>query len=151
MDKLRCYYVYELVDPRGGAVFYVGKGKGHRVSQHVVEAKSGSLRNPFKLERIRDILRTGHKVIERKVVSGLSEQEAFTAERSHIAKYGIATLTNITAGTETAAERAKVLLSRVKPFRDWMDERPRSLADRDWYHLIVRGLQVEAGLAERVS
>ncbi|MDO4378226.1 MAG: hypothetical protein Q4C64_03620 [Erysipelotrichia bacterium] len=28
------YYVYELIDPRNGHVFYVGMGKGNRVFQH---------------------------------------------------------------------------------------------------------------------
>lgn len=146
MDDLRCFYVYELVDPRDGAVFYVGKGKGRRISQHVIDAKAARLRNPFKDERIREIIQSGHSVIERKVEIGLTEDEAFAAERRQIASYGIDALTNITTGTETATERARVMLSRVKPFREWMEERPRCLSDRDWYHRIVRGLQVEAGM-----
>ncbi len=34
----REYYVYRLVDPNTGHTFYVGKGKGDRVFQHVKEA-----------------------------------------------------------------------------------------------------------------
>lgn len=33
-EKLK-YYVYRLVDPRNGETFYVGKGKGDRLFQHV--------------------------------------------------------------------------------------------------------------------
>ena len=32
------YYVYALVDPRNQKVFYIGKGKGDRVSNHIDEA-----------------------------------------------------------------------------------------------------------------
>lgn len=32
------YYVYRLIDPRNGQTFYVGKGKGNRVFQHVLGA-----------------------------------------------------------------------------------------------------------------
>ena len=28
-------YVYRLIDPRNGQTFYVGKGKGNRVFQHM--------------------------------------------------------------------------------------------------------------------
>lgn len=150
-----CYYVYELVDPRDGSVFYVGKGKGRRISQHAVEAKRGGLGNPFKAERIREIIKAGHSVIERKVHEGLDEERAYWLERQQIALYGMASLTNITAGTETAAERAKVMLSRIKPFDQWMAEKPIGLdgkiADPVWYHRIVAGLRKEAGLPEQVS
>ena len=36
----RKYYVYRLVDPRTLQTFYVGKGCGNRVFQHVKDAKS---------------------------------------------------------------------------------------------------------------
>lgn len=35
------HYVYRLVDPRNGETFYVGRGQGDRVFQHV----GGSIRN----------------------------------------------------------------------------------------------------------
>ena len=29
------YYVYRLIDPRNGQTFYVGKGKGNRIFNHL--------------------------------------------------------------------------------------------------------------------
>ena len=37
LDPKRNYYVYRLIDPRTYQTFYVGKGKGDRVFQHVKE------------------------------------------------------------------------------------------------------------------
>ena len=51
---LKPYYVYELVDPASGEVFYVGRGVGERAYAHEKEAKTLDEETP-KLERIRKI------------------------------------------------------------------------------------------------
>lgn len=53
------WYVYELVDPRDQAVFYVGKGAGKRVDAHEAEAASKPQVCSRKLNRIRDIWESG--------------------------------------------------------------------------------------------
>jgi len=35
------WYVYRLIDPRNGETFYVGKGRGNRIFQHVGQHVGG--------------------------------------------------------------------------------------------------------------
>lgn len=53
-------FVYHLVDPRDGEVFYVGKGRADRLRQHEREAELGTLTE--KCQRIRDIWAAGKQV-----------------------------------------------------------------------------------------
>lgn len=101
------FYVYELVDPRDGSVFYVGKGTGKRDRSHLSEARRRDFRNPAKVALILQIEAEGHEVIVRRVYEGLSEREAFKAERRQIAHYGIANLTNMMRGFTTENDRAE--------------------------------------------
>lgn len=58
------YYTYFLIDPRDEAIFYVGKGIGRRLTQHVGAVKAGRVDNPAKCRRIADILAAGECVVE---------------------------------------------------------------------------------------
>ena len=117
MADLRCYYVYELIDPRDGKVFYVGKGKGRRVERHAKDAKSGRVSNPAKYSRIKSILDGGYQVVERVVKSGLNEREAFALERRMILD-GRENLTNISMGSysgdDILLEHAKIGVARCE-------------------------------------
>jgi len=90
------YYVYRLVDPRTRQTFYVGKGVGSRVFQHVAEATSLPDRASLKLDLIRDIESSGAKVEYVIHRHGLTEDEAFLVESSLIDAY--AELTNAQLG-----------------------------------------------------
>lgn len=59
------WYVYRLIDPRNGETFYVGKGKGNRIFEHVkgAVASSGEEDNlDLKVQRIKVINATGLEV-----------------------------------------------------------------------------------------
>lgn len=77
------YYVYCLVDPTDGKVFYVGKGKGNRVFQHALHAEMDKDAVSEKLDKIREIhARTdGNNHVQYYIVRhGLEENEAFEIE-----------------------------------------------------------------------
>lgn len=80
------YYVYRLIDPRNGQTFYVGKGKGNRVFEHV----KGALKNPEetdKCEIIRAIHRERLDVIHVIQCWNLTDKEAFEVESALIDAY----------------------------------------------------------------
>ena len=75
------YYVYMLVAPRNKQPFYVGKGKGNRVFQHVEDAKNNPGISTDKYDVIRDII--NHKLnVEHVIIChGLKdEQDAYRIE-----------------------------------------------------------------------
>lgn len=73
------YYVYLLMNPLNSSVFYVGKGKGNRVFQHVDDIVDG-LDQSVKLEMIKDIIDSGSKVSHIILRHGLNDKEAFELE-----------------------------------------------------------------------
>jgi hypothetical protein len=58
-------YVYRLIDPRNGETFYVGRGQGNRVFQHVAGITEGMSKEGLsdKSDRIREIKNAGLEVI----------------------------------------------------------------------------------------
>lgn len=120
------YYVYELIDPRDGSVFYVGKGKGNRIASHEAMARKGRIDNPAKYARIREIWDAGLEVERRYVRRGLTETEAFALERQMID--AVDGLTNIVGGCrskeEVVRDRGKAMLAQLKPYSVWLATRP---------------------------
>ena len=88
------YYVYRLIDPRNGQTFYVGKGKGNRVFQHVLgaidyydgvdESTHDYENDPNKLRIIRQIREAGLEVIHVIQRWHMSDDQAFEVEAALI-------------------------------------------------------------------
>ena len=106
----RRFYVYRLVDPRTLQTFYVGKGCGNRILQHVEDAKKlindDEDATSLKLQQISEILSAGKQVISIIHRRGLTEKEAFEVEAALIDSYP--GLTNIQSGHDS--ERGVITL-----------------------------------------
>ena len=79
-------YVYRLIDPRNGETFYVGKGRGNRLFEHVREMVDSD--DPGnKVRRIREIRNAGFEVAHVIHRHGLDEKTALEVEAAMIDAY----------------------------------------------------------------
>ena len=99
------YYVYYLGDPRNGRVFYVGKGVGNRLLQHLEGAEETDAQTE-KLDLIRDIQSAGCPVSHYILRHGLTEQVAFEVEAAMIDFLG---------GGQLVQRARRSLLQRLRP------------------------------------
>lgn len=114
------YYVYRLIDPRNGQTFYVGKGTGNRVFDHVKcaikhfdTAEETSDDDPLKYQIIKQILDENLEVIHIIQRWNLTEKEAFEVESALIDCYQ--GLSNIQSGhhSEYGVTNAEQLQNRL--------------------------------------
>lgn len=106
------YYVYLLIDPRNDKPFYVGKGHGNRVNQHLLGALETDLDEVEKIKTIHDIQKANLGVEHVVLRHGLTEKEAFEVESAVIDLIGMKYLTNIVAG-HYASERGLMSLEDI--------------------------------------
>jgi hypothetical protein len=135
------YYVYFLIDSLTNQIFYVGKGQGKRIFAHISYYKCGNIDNPFKYERIANIIKSGGKVESEIFVDNLSEQEALEIEKFMIRYIGIDNLTNISSGQNTERQKAMVMLDRIIPLDIWCNIEKRTQSDIDLYNFVVSGFK----------
>lgn len=94
------YYVYILKDPRNASFFYVGKGKGNRLFQHVQCALENATEND-KYNLICEIHKEGKEVEHFILRQGLEEKLSLEIESTVIDLLGIENLTNSIKGHDT--------------------------------------------------
>jgi len=138
------YYVYLLIDPLSGSIFYVGKGKKRRCFHHEKQRHNLLDSNPKKITVIRDIVSRGLSVTVRLIGWQLTEADAYALERNLIEAIGKDRLTNAANGQFTEGERnlafAKDRLRHVIPFSRWTAVK-RSDFEVDLYWQVVNGFQ----------
>ena len=81
------YYVYIYYDPRTNQPFYVGKGSGPRLYDHLKETLEKTV-NKRKYYKIQSIHRDGLELIVEKYEDNLSEDKAYDLEEELILKWG---------------------------------------------------------------
>ena len=83
------YYTYLLIDPRNNQPFYVGKGKGRRMYQHVLDCNNRNQDYTNDLQnRIREIRKDGFKIIYDKVLINVTKTSSHNKERDLIEEFG---------------------------------------------------------------
>lgn len=99
-------YVYRLIDPRNGETFYVGRGKGNRVFDHINsdiktnnEQEDAEDNISLKLQRIINIKNSGLEVLHIIHRHGMDEITAKVVEAALIDAYP--GLTNIMGGEDS--------------------------------------------------
>jgi hypothetical protein len=98
------FYTYTYSYPNG-TPFYVGKGTGKRLINHMWDAKAGRNTDKFHIRVIRKLLSEGKEPIVSKIIDNIDEELAFLVEQEFISKYGrrnngSGILTNNTNGGE---------------------------------------------------
>lgn len=113
-DPTPKYYVYLLLHPVTHQVFYVGKGTGRRMYQHLNDVKQGRLTNGVngKLFRaLHSLISSGLQPLYEKPQENITEIEALALEAAFIDYYGIDNLCNYQAsgfGCTNHSETVKV-------------------------------------------
>ncbi|MCG8563917.1 MAG: hypothetical protein MI747_02440 [Desulfobacterales bacterium] len=93
LEAILKYYVYVYSDPRTHVPFYIGKGKGNRVFDHL-----GDIRDSQKVRLIEELRSSGVEPQIEILRYGLTEREALLVEAAAIDLIGLSSLTNKNSG-----------------------------------------------------
>ncbi|MES2827843.1 MAG: hypothetical protein V4687_06805 [Bacteroidota bacterium] len=110
------YYVYILKNPISQSIFYVGKGKGNRLFEHLNCALE-DFSDSIKYNIIREIITNGFQVEHYILRHGLTEEMALEIESACIDLLGLGNLTNKVVGHNTW-ERGMKNIDEIIQFYD---------------------------------
>lgn len=110
------YYVYVLKDPRNLNIFYIGKGKGNRIFQHVTGGLI-SAKKTDKINLIKEIHNSGNSVTYYILRHGLTKEQSLEIESACIDLLGLENLTNISKG-HYSWERGLKSVDEINQFYD---------------------------------
>lgn len=119
------YYVYFLQDPRTEEIFYVGKGAGNRVFQHL-EGALETNKPTEKLDKIREIISSGNTVRHFMLRHGLTEKVSFEVEAALIDFIGMKELSNLQCGHYSSDYGLKTAdeISAMYDAEDFLTDKP---------------------------
>jgi NUMOD3 motif len=113
------FYVYQYIDPRNLLPFYIGKGKGDRKYDHLLETLETTI-NKRKYYRIQSIRKLGLEPIVEEIKTFDIESDAYEFEEQLIKLHGRkgydtnGILTNITIGSRPPNRKGKKLTDQQK-------------------------------------
>lgn len=111
------FYVYYLISTNDNNIFYVGKGSGNRMHQHVKIAtnnRKNKSSNPKLYNKIDFLLKNGHEIIPEIIFESYNEKECLDYEVEKIKEIGLDNLCNITVGGEGSSGRPCSIETRIK-------------------------------------
>lgn len=98
------YYVYLYSDPRDGRAFYVGKGRGNRVFDHLADKSETE-----KVAKLAELQTLGLQPRIELLKWGLTKEEALLVESAIIDLLGVQGLTNRVRGHGTVGHRRQLV------------------------------------------
>ena len=143
------YYVYKLIDPRNGQVFYIGKGRGNRVFQHMSEEINFTEDEDcinLKISTIREIRSNGLSVIPIIHRHGMNEETAFEVEAALIdATPGLTNIQDGHGNHERGSASVQEIITKYTAERVTFDENVIVIKVRPNTVLACNGDIYEAG------
>lgn len=115
MNTSKIFYVYQLIDPRNGKIFYVGKGSGDRLNDHERDVLRGKVTNKEKTNRMKQIHAEGFRVISHIVSVHSDEHDALDAEAELIEQ--LPGLTNICAKGSPSVSNIEFIKKTIEKIR----------------------------------